>query len=465
MTLIEKAIEPRKQIDESRKIFTDRMLVEMIVPVIIEQLLALMVGMADTMMVSYAGEAAVSGVALINQLINVFIMLFAALASGGAVIVSQYIGRDDKKNGCLASDQLMMLITIISICTTIIMLAFGSAIFNVLFGNVENSVYEAGMVYLKITAWSFPMLAWYNGCAGIFRSMSDTKTVMIVSFVMNGINVVGNAIGIFVLHAGVAGVAWPTTISRTVAAAVMLYLTFRSKGSVHISLKGILSWKNDMVKKIFGIAVPNGIENGLFQLSKVALSSIVALFGTMQIAANGVAQSFWSLAALFSIAMGPVFITVIGQCAGAQDREAEKYYSSKLMRITYLGAITWNVVTFALTPLLLCLFSLDSETVHLVIILCAIHNSGNMIFTPPAFALSSGMRAAGDVKYTMYAAIFSTVVCRVAFSILFAIVMKMGVIGIALAMVCDWAIKAAIILYKDRSGKWLEFNVIGNRPE
>ena len=207
MTLIEKAIEPRKQIDESRKIFTDRMLVEMIVPVIIEQLLALMVGMADTMMVSYAGEAAVSGVALINQLINVFIMLFAALASGGAVIVSQYIGRDDKKNGCLASDQLMMLITIISICTTIIMLAFGSAIFNVLFGNVENSVYEAGMVYLKITAWSFPMLAWYNGCAGIFRSMSDTKTVMIVSFVMNGINVVGNAIGIFVLHAGVAGVA------------------------------------------------------------------------------------------------------------------------------------------------------------------------------------------------------------------------------------------------------------------
>lgn len=453
-------IEPKKQIPEDKKLFSNLDLRMLIVPIIIEQFLALLVGIADTLMISYAGEAAVSGVSLVNQLNNVFIMIFSALASGGAVIASQYIGKKDKKNGTLAASQLLMITTVISVVVTLMILVWGKQFFTLLFGQVEGDVLEAGVLYLRISAYSFPFLAIYNACAGLFRSMGRTKTLMQVSIWMNAINVIGNAIGIFVLHAGVAGVAYPSLISRIFAALVMVYLTLDAKNVISIRWKDVFYWKGDMIVRIFKIAVPNSIENGLFQISKVALSSIVAMFGTIQIAANGVAQSFWSMAALFCIAMGPAFITVVGQYMGAGDTEGADYYMKKLLRITYVGATSWNILFFLISPLLLNLYSLSGETKKLIILLLIIHNVFNALLCPTGFAMSNGLRAAGDVKFTMYTSIFSTVVCRVILSVLFGVVWNMGVIGIALAMAGDWAIKAGLTWLRYRSGKWKTFRII-----
>ena len=302
------------QISKQRQIFTNKNLKNLIIPLIIEQLLVLLVGIADTLMVSYAGEAAVSGVSLVNQLNNVFLYIFNALASGGAVVASQYIGNKDQKNGNLAASQLVMITTVISVFLMLFAILLREQLLTLLFGDVENDVMSACLTYLIISAFSFPALAIYNSCAELFRSMSKANIVVYVSFLMNIINVAGNAIGIFVLHAGVAGVAYPSLISRTVAAIVLLILISSKKNVLYIRLSDILKWSKSMIKRILNIAIPNSIENGLFQISKVVLSSIVALFGTSQIAANGVAQSFWSMAALFSLAMGPAFITVIGQC-------------------------------------------------------------------------------------------------------------------------------------------------------
>ena len=215
-----------------------------------------------------------------------------------------------------------------------------------------------------------------------------------------------------------------------------------------------------MVKRILNIALPSSVENGLFQLSKVALSSIVALFGTVEIAANGVAQSFWSMAALFCIAFGYAFVTVIGQCMGAGDVEAADYYNKKLLRITYFGSALWNILIFALTPLVLMLYSLSSEAKQLVILLVLIHAVGNTILCPLAFSLPNGLRAAGDIRYTMLASIFATVICRVALSVLFGLWLHLGVTGIAYAMVGDWLIKAILIVVRYRSRKWTQFEVI-----
>ena len=440
--------------------FSNSQLKNLIVPLIIEQLLVLLVGIADTLMVSYAGEAAVSGVSLVNQLNTIFIMVFTALAAGGAVVSSQYVGNKDKKSGVLAASQLVMITLLISIGFMFIVIAFNQQLLTLLFGRVEPDVMEACVTYLVISAFSFPALAVYNSCAGLFRSMSKTKTIMYVSIVMNLINLVGNAIGIFVLHGGVAGVAYPSLISRVFAAVVLLILSFQKKNSIYLRFKYIFSWSGSMLRRILHIAVPNGIENGLFQVSKVALSSIVAMFGTSQIAANGVAQSFWSMAALFCIAMGPAFITVIGQCMGAGDREAADYYMKKLLRITYFGGIIWNLVFFAITPIILGVYNLSADTVSTVIVLCLIHNLFNALLCPVAFSLSNGLRAAGDVKYTMFASIFSTVICRVVLSVIFGIWMNLGVIGIALAMAGDWTIKAVLILIRYLKGKWKEFKVI-----
>jgi Na+-driven multidrug efflux pump len=214
------------------------------------------------------------------------------------------------------------------------------------------------------------------------------------------------------------------------------------------------------VRRILRIAVPNGVENGLFQLSKVAVTAILALFSTTQIAAYGVAQNFWMIASLFGVATGPVFITVVGQYMGTGDVDGADYYIKKLMRLTMLGALPWNLFSLLFAPLLLKLYSISSETARLVLILVLLHNLFNTTICPLGFSLSNGLRAAGDAKYTMWVAIFATVVCRVIFSILFGITLNMGVIGITWAMICDWAVKAVLIVGRYRSGKWKRFQVI-----
>lgn len=460
LTLLKRIIEPKQQIPDDRKRFSNTALKDLIFPIIVEQFLALLVGIADTLMVSHVGEAAVSSVSLVNQLNNVFIMVFTALASGGAIVASQYIGSKDKENGTLAASQLVMITGLISLLMTGVLLVFGYQIFGVLFGRVEADVLESGLTYLRISAYSFPFLAVYNACAGLFRSMGKTKVLMKVSILMNAINVTGNAIGVFVLRAGVAGVAYPSLISRIFAAVVMLFLAVNRNNLIRVRAGQIFVWEPRMIVRIFHIAIPNSVENGLFQIAKVALSSIVATFGTVQIAANGVAQSFWSMSALFCIAMGPAFITVIGQYMGAGDMEGAEYYMKKILRLTYLGGALWNLVFFLLTPVILRLYSLSSEAVRLVMILVLLHNVFNALLCPMGFSVSNGMRAAGDVKFTMYASIFATVVCRTAFSVLFGVKLNLGVIGITLAMICDWAIKAFLILLRWHSGKWKNYKVI-----
>lgn len=214
------------------------------------------------------------------------------------------------------------------------------------------------------------------------------------------------------------------------------------------------------MKSILNVAVPNGIENGIFQLVKVALSSIAALYATYQIAANGVAQSIWSLAALAGVAMGPVFITVIGQCMGIGNTEAAEYYFKKLTKLTIMISTVWNILVFIMTPVFLHFYSLSPETKRLVIWLVLIHNVFNAVAYPFSGALSNGLRATGDVKFTMYVSIISTVAVRLLLSYLLGITLQMGVIGIALAMVCDWVVRAVLFIWRERTGKWKTFQVI-----
>lgn len=442
------------------ELFSNKALKAMIVPLFLEQLLVMLVGMADTLIVSYAGEAAVSGVSLVNQFNTIFIYLFTALASGGAIIISQYIGRKNYHAAGESASQLLLFSTLFSLVTGILVLMGNEAILRLMFGKVEDSVMGACITYLRISAYSYPALAIYNSGAAVYRSLGKTSVTMYLSVASNIINVIGNIIGVFVLDAGVAGVAYPSLIARSFSAVVITVLCFRKKNEVVYNRRWIFRWNGGLMKQILKVAIPNGMENGIFQLVKVALSSIVALFGTYQIAANGVAQSIWSMAALAGVAMGPVFITVIGQCMGSRDTEAADYYFRKLTKITLLVSSAWNLFIFLLTPFFMKLYALGPETKNLVIWLVLIHNVFNSIAFPFSGALSNGLRAAGDVKFTMYVSIISTIAGRLCLSYLFGIVLQMGVVGIAIAMVCDWVIRAVIFFLRQRSGKWKAFQVI-----
>lgn len=446
--------------EQKAEAFSNQQLKEMIVPLFFEQLLIMLVGMADTLVVSYAGEAAVSGVSLVNQFNTIFIYLFTALASGGAVVISQYIGRNQKDAAGTSASQLLLFSTGFSMIVAGIVLAGNEWILRLMFGKVEESVMEACVTYLRISAYSYPALAIYNAGAAVYRSLGRTDVTMYLSVASNIINVIGNLIGIFVLHAGVAGVAYPSLIARIFSAIVITALCFRRKNGVFYRGKWIFRWDSAAMRQILNIAVPNGLENGVFQLVKVALSSIVALFGTYQIAANGVAQSIWSLAALAGVAMGPVFITVIGQCMGNGDTDAADHYFKRLTRITLLISSAWNLLIFLLTPFFMKFYALQPETKQLVIWLVLIHNVFNAAAYPFSGALSNGLRAAGDVKFTMYVSVISTIAVRLLLSWFFGIVLQMGVIGIAIAMVCDWSIRAVIFFWRQKSGKWKTFQVI-----
>lgn len=440
--------------------FSNKDLKNLIVPLFLEQLLMALVGIADVFVIGFVGEAAVSGVSLVNSFNTIFINLFTALASGGAVVISQYIGRKEEKHAGEAATQLLTASILLSVVISVVILIFNGSLMRLIFGKVEADVMDACVTYLRISAYSYPALAVYNAGAALYRSFGKTSTTMYISIIANILNVAGNCIGVFVLHAGVTGVAVPSLVSRTFSAVVITILCFSRKNPVRYLKNWIVKIDVNLQKKILGIAVPNGIESGVFQLVKVALSSVVALFGTYQIAANGVAQSIWSLAALVCVTMGPVYITVIGQCMGAGDVVQAEMYFKKLTKITVAFAVIWNTLIFALTPVMMNFYALEDKTKHLTILLVLVHNIFNTIAFPFADPLGKGLRATGDVTFTTFTSLFTTIVVRLIFSILFGIGMGLGVMGIAYAMCLDWSVRGIIFWWRFKQGKWKTLKVI-----
>jgi len=453
-------MESQKKSQEVLRMFSSKQLKKLILPLIVEQILAMTVGMADTMMISQAGEAAVSGVALVDMVNYLVITLLSALATGGAVIVAQYLGNKDRQNANRAAGQVTMVSALFSTGLTALCLIFCRPLLGLLFGSVEPLVMGAAVTYFWISALSFPFLGLYNSAAALFRSMEKTKITMYVSLLMNVINVAGNAIGIFVFRAGVAGVAVPTLISRAVAAVTMLWLSRNRANTVWVEKRQIFAWDSGMIRRILRIAVPNSLENGLFALGKVLVTSIVAQFGTAQIAANGVANSIDMIAIVVVNAINLAIVTVVGQCVGANDYDQASFYTKKLMKISYLATGVLNVAVAAALPFLLNLYSLSEEARHFSLILVLMHNVLAFALHPTSFVLANGLRAAGDAKYTMYVGIGSMLVFRLGSAWLFGIALQMGIIGVWIAMGTDWLCRSVFFLLRFKGGKWQEHRAI-----
>ncbi len=440
--------------------FTNKDLRNLIIPLFIEQFLLMFVGIADTFVVSFSSEADVSGVSLVTSFNTVLIFLFTALSSGGAVIISQYIGSKNEKAASRSAGQLLMISTAISTVMAALILMFHTQLLRLLFGKIEADVMAACESYLWVTTLSLPFLAIYDAGAALCRSIGKTNVTMNISIVANIINVIGNCIGVFALKMGAAGVAWPSLISRVLSAVAVTVYCFRKRNAVRYRLADVFAWDGGLLKKVMDIALPNGVENGVHQLVKVALSSMVALFGTYQIAANGVAQSIWSLASIMGLAMAPVYTTVIGQCMGAWDIDAANFYFKKLNKLTLILSILWNALIFAITPLIVRYSAISPEAKQLVIWLVLINNIFNGLAYPFAGSLGNGLRAAGDVKFTMIVSITLTIAARLFFSALFGLWLGWGVIGVAIGMSIDLVFRGAIFLWRLKSQKWTQFQLI-----
>ncbi len=441
-------------------IYSNRALKRLLLPLVIEQVLVMLVGMVDTVMVASAGEAAVSGVALVDMVNYLIITVMAALTTGGSVIISQYAGSRQPEQAERSAGQLMTATLLLSAAILAVCLLGRDAILRLFFGSVEADVMAAAQTYFMITACSFPFLGIYDAGAALYRVMGKTSVTMYVSLAMNVVNVAGDFIGVSVLHAGVAGVAVPTLLSRAFAAVVMSRLAFRRQNSIPLYWHHILVWDTPIIHRILRIAVPNGVENGLFALGKVLVTSIVAGFGTVQIAANGVANSVDQIAVIVVNAVNLAMVPVVGQCVGASDYTQAAHYTEKLMRISYLFTAVLGLAVRVLLPVLLPLYGLSADTLRLAALLIVLHNALALLLHPTSFNLANSLRAAGDARFTMIVGICSMIVFRLGSALLFGKLLRLRIVGVWIAMGMDWLARSIAFTIRYKSGKWKEKRAI-----
>ncbi|MCR5153376.1 MAG: MATE family efflux transporter [Lachnospiraceae bacterium] len=429
-------------------IFSGKALRKLIFPLVIEQTLAVTVGMADTMMIATRGENAVSGVSCVDTIVILLIGLFGAMATGGAVVCAQFLGHKDEKSACKAANQLYVAISILAIVLTVVSLLLNKQILTLIYKKLDPEVMAFARTYFYIVAASFPFLAVYNAGAALFRAMGNSKISMYVSFLMNVINIVGNAVFLFVFNMSVEGVALATLISRVVAAVLMTVLVGKKTNPIHIDSIFKLGFDFKMIKRILGIGIPNGLENSVFQLGKILVQGLTASFGTVAIAANAVANTVASFEVIPGSAMGLAMITVVGQCVGANDEKQMRYYTKKLMLISYAALIGLNILVLLGLDHIVKLYQLSDATASLAKQLMIIHSGFCMVIWPASFVLPNALRAANDVKFTMLASLFSMWTFRIFFSYILAGNLGMEVVGVWLAMIIDWGFRAIIFLIR-----------------
>lgn len=419
-----------------------------------EQLLAVLVGMADSIMVANVGEAAVSGVSLVDNIMVLLINIFAALATGGAVVAGQYLGQKREKDACIAAKQLIWFIFLCSVGITAIVYLGRNFILHSVFGAIDADVMSSANTYLMIVTASIPLIALYNGGAAIFRAMGNSKVSMQVSIVMNVINVAGNAILIYGFHRGTEGVAIPTLVSRMVAAILILGLLCNQTRVLHLEKTLRYHLNGSMVKRILNIGVPNGLENSMFQLGKILVLSLVSTFGTSAIAANAVSNAVALFQILPGMAISLAVTTVISRCVGAGDYEQAKYYTRKLLKITYCCMAVTVALIFAVLPLIMKVYNLSAGTSAESEKILLFHGCSAILVWPIAFNLPAVFRASGDVRYSMITSIVSMWIFRIAFSYILGKYMGIGVFGVWIAMIIDWCFRAILFVYRYFSGKW-----------
>ena len=441
-------------------LYSNKALLYLFFPLIMEYALEFFVGFADSIMVASLGEVAISGVSLVDALMQLIIFSFSALATGGSVVAGQYLGNKQIDKAQNASTQLVWFSAVLAIILMIGVIFLREILISVLFGQIEVDVWHNADIYLEIVALSIPFIALYNAGASIFRVTNNATLPMQIMIVCDILNVAGNAFCIFYLGWDVRGVAIPTLISRMLSAVIILHFILKEDYKLHI--KRTLKHKFDtlMLRKVLTVGIPSGIENGLFQLGRVLILSLVSTFGTMAIAANSVGFSVGVFSVLPGFAINLGLTAVISNCVGANDYEQARYYNKKCLLIVIISHIVINLLLFALLPTILGVYNLSAGTAELAIKMIIWHGIFAMFIWPLAFTLPATFRGAGDSKSVMYISLAVMFTCRLGLAYVIAVWMDVGVFGTWIAMFIDWFVRSGIYICRYFSDKWTEYRVV-----
>ena len=448
--------------EQQQHMFTNRMIRNLLIPVVLEQLLNSIMGTADTMMVSNVGSAAISAVSLVDSINVLVIQAFSALAAGGAIVCAQYIGQRNKEKANESARQVLFIITAISVAVSLICLVFQKPLLRLIFGSVEAEVMRASEIYFFYTALSFPFIAAYDSAASIFRAQDNTRGPMTISMISNVMNIAGNAIMIWAFHMGVAGAALSTLISRIFCAVVVLIQLRKEREGQEIVVRDYFKIRPNwsMIKRILGIGIPSGVENSMFQLGKLAIQSTVSTLGTAAIAAQAMTNILENLNGIAAIGVGVGLMTIVGQCLGAGRKDEAVYYIKKLCVIAEIVVLTSCLIVFALTKPVTILGGMEKESADMCFHMVMWITIMKPLVWTMAFVPGYGLRAAGDVKFSMITSCCTMWACRFCLCVFLIRVMGFGPMGVWIGMFADWTVRSIIFTWRFRSRKWLQHKVI-----
>lgn len=441
-------------------IFSNAGIAALLIPLMVEQVLNSLMGTVDTIMVSNVGPAAMSAVSLVDSINVLFIQAFAALAAGGCIICSQYIGKKNEKEANRSARQVLLVIFVISAGIALICLFLNGRILKLVFGKVEADVMEAAVTYFFYTALSFPFIALYNGGAAIYRAQGNSKRPMVISVISNFINIGGNAVFIWCFHMGVSGVALATLLSRVFCAVVVLRYLHRPGQMICVNEYFKIRPDKQLILKILSIGIPSGVENSMFQFGKLAIQSTVSTMGTIAIAAQAMTNILENLNGVAATGIGIGLMTVVGQCIGAGEKEEAVYYVRKF---TFLGEICMILnclLVYALVRPVTVIGAMEPESAALCISMIGWITVFKPLFWVLSFIPAYGMRAAGDVKFSMLVSTATMWLCRVSLCIFLVKAFGFGPMAVWIGMFTDWGIRGVIFTYRFHSRKWLQHKVI-----
>ena len=448
--------------EQQQHMFSNRMICSLLIPVVLEQLLNSIMGTADTMMVSNVGSAAISAVSLVDSINVLVIQAFSALAAGGAIVCAQYIGQKNKEKANESARQVLFIITAISVAVSLICLVFQKPLLRLIFGSVEPAVMSASETYFFYTALSFPFIAAYDSAASIFRAQDNTKGPMIISMISNVMNIAGNAVMIWVFHMGVAGAALSTLISRIFCAVVVIIQLRKEREGQEIVVRDYFKIRPDwsMIRRILGLGIPSGVENSMFQLGKLAIQSTVSTLGTAAIAAQAMTNILENLNGIAAIGVGVGLMTIVGQCLGAGRKDEAVYYIKKLCVIAEVIIIISCLGVFALTKPITILGGMEKESADMCFHMVMWITIVKPLVWIMAFIPGYGLRAAGDVKFSMIVSCCTMWACRFCLCVFLIRVMGFGPMGVWIGMFADWTLRGIIFTWRFHSRKWLQHKVI-----
>lgn len=442
-------------------LFSNRDLRILLIPLVIEQILNALMGTVDTMMVSNVSSSAISAVSLVDSINVLVIQVFSALAAGGTIICSQYMGQKDIKNATKTAQQLVMIVTVISVIITAICVVGQVPILRLVFGQVEVSVMRDSEIYFLYTALSFPFIGIFNAGSSVFRAQENTRLPMVVSVISNVMNVMGNAILIFGFHMGVAGAAISTLVSRVFCAVVIMWYLRMPRQEIVVRDYLKIRPHGKRIKMLLAVGIPTGIENGMFQFGKLAIQSTVSTLGTAAIAAQAMTNILENMNGIAAMGIGIGLMTIVGECIGAGRRDEAIYYTKKLSWIAEVVVVTSCILVYLLAEGITKVGGMEPESAKLCLFMMGWITVVKPLVWVLSFIPAYGMRAAGDVKFSMILSCISMWICRVSLCIFLCRVMGFGPIAVWIGMFTDWTVRGIVYMIRFHNRKWMDHQVIG----